>query len=1013
MCLSKALSGNLCYTILIGGSMAEIDKLKICIEKLESENAYLKTLLEQAGIEYKPIDAISPSSNALFDPNQDSRIIPEKITHNHARLFYSYFWGRTDVYSKRSQNKTTGKAGYYPQCDNFWKQGICPKASGVKIKCKDCHHRRWTKLGAAQIENHLHGFKEDASDVIGIYPLFPDGTCRLLVFDFDNHDKGAETLDNANTDNNWIEEVDALREIGKANEIPMLVERSRSGKGAHVWIFFDTPISASLARRFGFSLLDKGAESVNMKSFSYYDRMLPAQDYIEDGELGNLIALPLQGQALKHGNSAFVDENWNAYPNQWIALQNVSKLSASKIEALLIGWNISSTGMVMDSGVSTEKDDAKPWERNEQLHAENVSGKVSITISNQLYIKTDNLKPRIQNQIRRMASFLNPIFFRNKAIGLSNYAQSRYIYLGEDNSGYICIPRGLLEHLIEKLEVSGIPYTVSDKRIDGRKINVTFIGELRESQKEAVSALLKYDYGILSAATAFGKTVVCSNLIAQKQVNTLILLESSALIEQWENALSTFLKIDEKLPEYKTKTGRIKKRKNLIGIIQGTKDTSTGIVDIAMVGSLYKKDEFHPRLKEYGMVIMDECHHSASETVSRILREVSAKYVYGVTATPFRSDGLERINEMFLGPIRFKYTAKERAEELGIDYFIVSRFTRAVSPHGRDKHHINEAYEIIKNNDLRNEQIADDIKSCIATQRAPVVLTKFIDHAEVLYDLLKNSADHVFLLTGKKSKKEQREIRAQMDAVPVTESFILIATGQLIGEGFDYPRLDTLIMATPVAWRGLVEQYAGRLNRYFEGKQNVMIFDYIDAHIPMFDNMYVKRLKAYKRIGYKLYDENQTEKQTVNAIFDSDSYGAVYEQDLREARSDIVISSPTLARRKVTRMLAILKERQEAGVKITIVTWHPDAYFYGYDIHRIELVETLRNAGINIELAEDSCERYAVIDNEIVWYGSMNLLSKDDVEDNIMRVVSTNIAAELLEMTFKKGNRLEQYGVVE
>jgi len=292
-------------------------------------------------------------------------------------------------------------------------------------------------------------------------------------------------------------------------------------------------------------------------------------------------------------------------------------------------------------------------------------------------------------------------------------------------------------------------------------------------------------------------------------------------------------------------------------------------------------------------------------------------------------------------------------------------------------------------------------------------LTKFIDHAEVLYDLLKDSADHVFLLTGKKSKKEQREIRIQMNSVPVTESLILIATGQLIGEGFDYPRLDTLIMATPVAWRGIVEQYAGRLNRDFEGKQNVMIFDYIDAHIPVFDNMYIKRLKAYKRIGYKLYDENRSEKQTVNAIFDSDSYGAVYEQDLREARSDIIISSQTLARSKVTRMLTILKERQEAGVKITIVTWHPEACFYGNDIHRIELMETLRNAGFNIELVEESCERYAVIDNEIVWYGSMNLLSKDDVEDNIMRVVSKNIAAELLEMTFGKENPLKRYGVVE
>lgn len=514
--------------------MAEINELMIRLEKLESENSYLRMLLKQAGIEYKPIETAEDSCYVPFNPDQGSIIISKKITLNHARQFYSYFWGRTDVYSKRSKNKTTGKVGYYPQCDNFWKHGVCPKASGSKVMCRDCNNRRWTRLRGEQIENHLRGLNKDASDVIGIYPLFPDGTCRLLVFDFDNHDKGAEEQEFANTDNIWIEEVDALRKIGKENGIPMLVERSRSGKGAHVWIFFDAPISASLARKFGFSLLDKGAESVNMKSFRFYDRMLPAQDNIEDGELGNLIALPLQGQALKNGNSAFVDECWNAYPDQWAALQSVSKLSACKIEKMLMERDIHDTGTTVSCIPSTEKDVLKPWERSRCLHAEDVLGEISITISNRIYIKTDNIKPRIQNQIRRMAAFSNPIFFRNKAIGLSNYAHSRYIYLGEGDSGYICIPRGLLEHLVEKLEAAEIPYNVSDKRVGGSTINATFVGELRESQKKAVAALLRYDNGILSAATAFGKTVVCSNLISQKKVNTLILLESSSLIEQWK-----------------------------------------------------------------------------------------------------------------------------------------------------------------------------------------------------------------------------------------------------------------------------------------------------------------------------------------------------------------------------------------------------------------------------------------------------------------------------------------------
>ena len=989
-------------------STIEIEVLKKQLKELEKENDYLKTLLRDAGIDYTFADN-SKVPETVFVPNQGSRIVPVEITRNHARQFFSYFWGRLDVFSKRYQNKATGKAGYFPQCDNFWRRGICPKASGISVKCKDCNNRCWTKLEGSQIEAHLRGMKEDASDVIGIYPLFPDGTCRLLVFDFDNHDKGAEDQDYANTDESWIGEVDALREIGKQNGIPMLVERSRSGRGAHVWMFFDSPVQASLARRFGFALLEKGAESVNMTSFRFYDRMLPAQDYLEDGELGNLIALPLQGQALKNGNSAFVDENWNAYPNQWTAFQSTTKLSTAQIEDLLRQWNVQTDALSIDDAAHCKASSDKPWERSKRFHKEDVHGKLKITLSNMIYIENGNLQPRIQNQIRRMAAFLNPVFFRNNAIGLSNFANSRYIYLGEDDGGYICIPRGLLEQLIERCKEAGISYTLFDKRCAGTGIKAKFVGELRENQDKAVDTILQYDNGILSAATAFGKTVVCSNLIAQRKVNTLILLESSSLIEQWEKALSTFLSIDEQLPEYKTKTGRAKKRKSLVGVIQGAKDTSTGIVDIAMVGSLFKKGEPHPRLKEYGMVLVDECHHSASDTVSRVLREISAKYVYGVTATPFRGDGLERINEMLLGAVRFQYTAKEKAEEQGIDHLIVPRFTRTVSPHGRDKLHINEAYEIIRNNDIRNEQIAGDIRLCIESGRTPVVLTRFTDHADVLYDLVKNIAKHVFLLTGNKSKKEQRELRSQMDTVPADESLILIATGQLIGEGFDYPRLDTLIMADPVAWKGVVEQYAGRLNRDYEGKQNVMIYDYIDANIPVFDNMYAKRMRAYKRIGYKLFSNEAVEKQSVNAIFDSDSYGSVYEQDLKEAVSDIVISSPTLGKHKVMRMLRVLKERQEAGVKVTIVTWHPDSYMYGREDHRIELMEDLRNAGFNIELVADNCEHYAVIDNEIVWYGSMNLLSKDDVEDNIMRVVSKEIASELLEMTFKKGNRLQQY----
>lgn len=363
---------------------------------------------------------------------------------------------------------------------------------------------------------------------------------------------------------------------------------------------------------------------------------------------------------------------------------------------------------------------------------------------------------------------------------------------------------------MENIEQAKLPYEIEDERQAGRNIKVNFKGELRKEQKQALSEMLKFDNGILHAATAFGKTVVCGAIIAEKKVNTLIILESSSLMEQWKESLEKFLDIDEELPEYKTKTGRTRVRKELIGRLQGAHDSMTGIIDIAMAGSLCKKGEFHNLLNQYGMIIVDECHHAASDTISNVLREAKAKYVYGVTATPKRGDGLEKINYMLLGPIRYSCTAKEKAKSQEIAHLVYTRFTRAVAPRGvmTEKMHPNEAYDIIHNNDMRDEQILRDIKECVSAGRTPVVLSRYKDHSEKLYEQVKDYADHVFLMTGNNSKREHKKILEQLHQVDMKESVILIATGSLVGEGFDFPRLDTLFMATPVSFRSVVEQYA-------------------------------------------------------------------------------------------------------------------------------------------------------------------------------------------------------------
>ena len=909
-------------------SIAELEKR---IHFLEKENQYLKKLLAGTGIFYSEKE-IDDSGNE-YDFNQGSRIIPRDITEADAKVFFSMFWGRTDVYSRRTIKKSTGEVNYYTQCYNFWKNG-CPRITGSKIKCQDCQRQAYKELKKEQIIEHLRGISEDATDVIGVFPLLADNTCRFIVFDFDNHEKGAERNDFANTGDLWREEVDSLRKICDINGIDALVERSRSGRGAHLWIFFQKPIEAGLARKFGNALLNKGAEFVNMKSFRFYDRMLPMQDYLPEGSVGNLIALPLQGQALKKGNSAFIDECWNAYPNQWEVLLSKKKLSKQFIEDKIKEWVEGSHNIIADCKDIFENDSEKPWEKTKHFQKEDVDGIMRITLSDGIYVDAVNLRPRIQNQIRRMAAFSNPVFYKNQAMGLSNFENYRYIYLGSDEGGFIKVPRGILENLIKECEKAGIEYEIEDKRSKGHPIHVEFIGKLKESQIPAVERLLQNDNGILNAATAFGKTVVCCNVIAKKQVSTLILIQSSALMEQWREALEKFLYIDEELPEYETPTGRKKKRKSLVGKLQGAHDSTTGIIDLVMAGSVCKNGVYHRRLKEYGLILVDECHHAASDTIVDILQEANAKYVYGVTATPFRGDGLEKINYMLLGPIRYQFTSKDRAKEQGIEHLVYPRFTRAVAPRfSQDRMHPNEAYEIIRNNEDRDELIIRDVKQCVDSGRTPVVLSKYVEHSQRLYQRLINYADKVFLLSGGNSKKEHKEILKRMSQVTTNESMILVATGKLIGEGFDYPRLDTLIMATPVAWKGVVEQYAGRLNRDYDGKKSVIIYDYVDSHIPMFDRMYHKRLKAYKQIGYDIFSKTGMQKQTANAIFDIDSYADVYRNDLLTAEKEILISSPAISGKKVYEIIHLLREKQEAGIKIVIVTWKPDCYGYGDSVY--------------------------------------------------------------------------------
>lgn len=981
-----------------------INSLQSRIQALEDENRLLKERLDEAGVSYA--DIVSGDAEGvveLYDPDQGARIKKFDVTDKIASDFFMMFCrGRKDLYDLRYTNPKTGKNGYYTQCFNRWDRG-CHIQKKDGVRCKDCELRAYKPVTLPLIKAHMNGTDPNGNDVVAIYPMLENNLCQLLVFDFDNHAKGAEQEDYANTDDRWKEEINALRRICKNLDVDAVVERSRSGRGAHLWIFFKEMIPARLARKFGFALLEKGAESVNLKSFKYYDRMIPTQDALPEGGLGNVIALPLQGMALKSGNSAFVDENWNAYEDQLKVLAGTRRLTRQEIDDYLSLWY--STGFTSeDNGTDA------PWDKNSEIEAGSVKGVVRIVLADRIYIDSSGMSNKTKRQLRRMATFSNKQYFQNQAMDMPNYDESRFIYLGSDEGKYIVLPRGLREDIQKKFDNAGIRYKIEDKRTQGRELNISFKGELRESQIPAAETMLENETGILHAATAFGKTVVCCDMIARRGISTLILVDRADLMNQWIKRLDEFLDIDEELPEYQTKTGRTRKRKSLIGNLQGAHDTLTGIVDVAMIRSLKKKDGFHPMLKEYAQVYFDECHHAASESAIEVLQEINAKYVYGVTATPKRGDGKEKINEFLLGPIRYRFTAKDRAEEQNIDHLVYPRFTRTVKPHHLSKTpYGNDAYELIRNNDVRDEQIIRDVADCVQAGRTPVVLTKYVDHANKLSERLKKYADRLILLTGANGTKVRRAQVKELNEVDDSDSLILVGTGSLLGEGFDFPRLDTLFMATPVSGENVVEQYVGRLNRDYDGKENVIVYDYVDSHIPKFDKMYAARLKAYKKIGYELCVNMDGEKQKANAIYDIENYAETYWKDLEEANSAVVVSSPRLNNQKVDRIINMLGKRRELGVKVTIVTWHPDAYKYGKDDVRMELMERLRKAGFEIRLVEESCEHYAVIDNEIVWYGSVNLLSKEDAEDNLMRVCSKDIAAELLEMTFGSEAELQEW----
>ena len=582
------------------------DMLALRLQELEKENAMLKRILDQHGISY----SVSVESSTIEQPTHivtDHTIrlsLQEKVA-----IFQNLFKGRDDVFAKRWYSPSSQKAGYQPVCEREWNRDYCDKR---KYKCADCPNRMFAHLSYNDFFNHLAGKDQFGRDVIGLYPICQDNTCYFLCTDFDDK----------NCEHGYKNDVLAFINVCNSWNVPCYIERSRSGNGAHVWIFFDKPITALKARKLGNAILTEAMNREARLSFKSYDRFFPNQDALPEGGLGNLVALPLQGMARRKGNSVFVDNKFNAYEDQWTFLSQIHKFSEAEIDLLLRQHTVPTLGELSKSS------ETKPWEtpQIDNPLADCYPKQIVLIRANILYIPLANLSAKCVNAFKRIAAFRNPEFYEKQGMRLSTYNIPRIISCSEMTDDYLALPRGCEDAVCDVLSQHNVNVTISDKTNPGRSINVTFKGKLREEQQKAIEAFAKHNIGTLSATTAFGKTVFAIGMIAKRKVNTLILVHNKALLEQWKERLENFLEVNETIEEPKRRRGR-KKQSSIIGCLCSGKNSLHDIIDIALIQSCLTDGEVKPFVRDYGMVVVDECHHVSSVSFEQVLRQVTAAYV--------------------------------------------------------------------------------------------------------------------------------------------------------------------------------------------------------------------------------------------------------------------------------------------------------------------------------------------------------------------------------------------------
>ena len=734
------------------------------------------------------------------------------------KIFMNYFKGRDDVYPYLSIDKNNPNVKYYiPACANEWKNGVCNKTMGKK--CRNCQYRENKPLSKDIIYKHMY-----ENNPIGIYPLLENDTCYFLSLDFDNK----------NTNNDIKSDVLAFANICDKYKIPIAIERSRSGKGIHIWIFFDKNIKAITARKLGSLLLSKTMEMSNL-SVSSFDRMFPNQDTLPKGGYGNLIALPFQNEPSKYGNTLFVDRNFIQIKNQIQHLNSIHKLTEEEVFEKI--EKLSNETIDIGHEIIDMKKEVITKSRNNIEYPKSIK----VTLNDMVYIDKANLDSIVKNSFRRLATFANPEFYQKQKLRMSVYNIPMVIDCSKEDDKYLKLPRGTYEYLESLCKTNNIKIVKVDKRFKGKKINVVFNGELRDEQQKALDNLLKYENGILCAPTGFGKTVIGCKIIEERNVNTLILVNKIQLLNQWKDRIKKFLNIET------------------IGEISSKKKNITNIIDVASIKSLWNNGDVLDITKNYGMIIIDECHHTAAYTFEQAINTGNAKYVYGISATPERENGHTPIIKMQCGDIRYKVDSLKFNKELNIPMkVIVKKSHLNFTDQNIDNYELNEINDLIAKDVLRSENIIKDIKEEYKKGKNILVLTERLRLMDYIYDKLSKDTNNIFKYYGGIGKKVLKNYEEHTNQINEDgENKIIVATGSYIGEGFDDSKLDVLFLTMPISGQTRVTQYAGRLHRKDDNKKEILIYDYVDDNFSKTRNMFLKRKKTYEKLGYEIVDENE------------------------------------------------------------------------------------------------------------------------------------------------------------